>query len=406
MSEMRQQLREAFNLIKAGRRQDAIALLEPMLRTDATNADAWWLYANAVTDPKRKIAVLERLLALQPDYPQAQALLDRTRQSSATEPAEPDPFAVASSPASEADPFAAASASARQQPSPATSQPLSKKKSNPLVVTLAIIGGVIVFACAACSVGFWFLGMNADTITEGVLEGILESEGMADFDVDFSGGGFNITGKDGESINLSIDPQTGQASLVIESTEGAGVINFDEQGGQYSFTTNETINPADLPPGATVIPNSDGSTTITFTDEGFEMAASMLSGTVQAELANIETSFATPEAYDLSRDTNMRGLLSMGETVNATLEGSAVDDVWTFQGETGQMVEIAADAASGSTLDPRIVLVGPDGQVIAENDDSKNTLNAYLSQQLPANGTYSIRVSAFGMGGDYALSLR
>ena len=78
-------------------------------------------------------------------------------------------------------------------------------------------------------------------------------------------------------------------------------------------------------------------------------------------------------------------------------------DVYTFDGSPTQRVDIAM--AGSSLSDPYLILAGPDGQVVAENDDSVGTDSA-LSALLPVAGTYTIEATAFGgETGSYTLSL-
>ena len=61
---MSEQLDQIFNLIKAGQKQEAIAQLEPLIRADRDNEDAWWMLANATEDPAAKRNALNNVLRL------------------------------------------------------------------------------------------------------------------------------------------------------------------------------------------------------------------------------------------------------------------------------------------------------------------------------------------------------
>ncbi len=116
-----QQLRQAAELIKANRRAEAVQILLPVLRADEQNANAWWLMANALTDPNDAREALETLLRLRPDHEKAQRMLARInelypRPAPAPEP-EPEPDLSgfddsASDPFAGADPFATGETSA------------------------------------------------------------------------------------------------------------------------------------------------------------------------------------------------------------------------------------------------------------------------------------------------------
>jgi hypothetical protein len=72
-----QVLARAYELIEEDRLSEAEAILKPVLETDAENADAWWLYAHAVSDPETARMALNQVLRLDSNYEGAGALLDR-----------------------------------------------------------------------------------------------------------------------------------------------------------------------------------------------------------------------------------------------------------------------------------------------------------------------------------------
>ncbi|MEL6403773.1 MAG: hypothetical protein AAFR81_05370 [Chloroflexota bacterium] len=74
-----EQLQQAYQLIQAGEKEQAIALLEPLIRADRENDDAWWLLANATddTDAKRNaLTNVIRLTNIDSRREQAQQLLN------------------------------------------------------------------------------------------------------------------------------------------------------------------------------------------------------------------------------------------------------------------------------------------------------------------------------------------
>jgi len=90
-------------------------VLLPVLKADEQNADAWWLMANALTDPNDAREALETLLRLRPDHDKAQRMLDRINELYPRPQPEPEPepgpgeFGFgdsASDPFAGADPFA------------------------------------------------------------------------------------------------------------------------------------------------------------------------------------------------------------------------------------------------------------------------------------------------------------
>lgn len=76
-------LSRAHELVEAGQYDDARAILDPILADNSNNADAWWIYAHAVTDIETGRDALERVLRIDPNYPGAYELLAQARALSA-----------------------------------------------------------------------------------------------------------------------------------------------------------------------------------------------------------------------------------------------------------------------------------------------------------------------------------
>lgn len=78
--ETRSVLRHAFDAIEAGDLDTARRILEPILAADPDNADAWWIYSHAVTDPEKALDALENVVRVDPNYPDAGKLLTTLRE--------------------------------------------------------------------------------------------------------------------------------------------------------------------------------------------------------------------------------------------------------------------------------------------------------------------------------------
>jgi len=72
-------LSRAYDLVEAGKYDEARAILEPILADNRNNADAWWIYAHAVTNPDEGRNALENVLRINPRYPDAADLLAQAR---------------------------------------------------------------------------------------------------------------------------------------------------------------------------------------------------------------------------------------------------------------------------------------------------------------------------------------
>ena len=86
-------LSKAYRLIEADELGAARAVLEPLVEAEPDNADAWWLYAHAVTDTFAARRALDQVVRLNPNYPGAAELLNQLEVVSRTE-SETEPLPV------------------------------------------------------------------------------------------------------------------------------------------------------------------------------------------------------------------------------------------------------------------------------------------------------------------------
>ena len=81
-------LEQAYELINLEQLDEAQRILLPILKTEPENIEAWWLLANAVTDPTDAREVLQQVLELNPQHSEAQ---ERLEELNAVYPPEPEP---------------------------------------------------------------------------------------------------------------------------------------------------------------------------------------------------------------------------------------------------------------------------------------------------------------------------
>lgn len=88
--------------------------------------------------------------------------------------------------------------------------------------------------------------------------------------------------------------------------------------------------------------------------------------------------------------------LSFFVPVTGTLDDSRPVEVWQFEGYAGQIVSLIA-LSTGGDLDPVLQVVGPDGQVVAQNDDLDSLVRdaGLEALTLPADGIYTVRVTRY-----------
>jgi len=151
------QMQRAYTLIKEKRYPEARDILMPITRNEPQNADAWWLLANAQTDPNAARDALNILLRLNPDDQRGRQRLDQLNQQhppAARSVFEDVPGAFADDSPSPLRDFASPGPTTYGAPSgfapPVAVQP---RPQNTVLKVLLIACGVLVVACLAC-VGF------------------------------------------------------------------------------------------------------------------------------------------------------------------------------------------------------------------------------------------------------------
>ena len=137
------------------------------------------------------------------------------------------------------------------------------------------------------------------------------------------------------------------------------------------------------------------------------------------EYTLVATSYGSNQTFDytlrlLNEDAEAADLRSIDRNSTAT---GAIDkddpssedrrgfyEPVTFTGSAGENVEITMGSQRGDTY---LQLLDPDGNVIAENDDSGYSLNSSLDTDLPSDGEYTIVATSFGEQDtfEYELSL-
>lgn len=80
MANEQKDLEKAYGLIQKDRLDEALTILKPITQANPDNADAWWLTANAASEPRDARRALVNVLKLKPKYPKARDLLDKLNE--------------------------------------------------------------------------------------------------------------------------------------------------------------------------------------------------------------------------------------------------------------------------------------------------------------------------------------
>jgi hypothetical protein len=91
--------------------------------------------------------------------------------------------------------------------------------------------------------------------------------------------------------------------------------------------------------------------------------------------------------------------MAYGQTVSGSITGQQRFVVYSFEGQTGDIITIGMNA-QGGTLDPALYLISPEGAQLDYNDDVEPGVNAnsVIDQvTLPSTGTYYILATHYGL---------
>ncbi len=353
-------LQQAYRLIREGKKPEAVRLLVPIVRADPRNVDAWWLLANGLEDPDKQRRAVERVLLLRPGDARAQKLLDRLQA-----PLD-DPFA-------EVD-FDQVDTSTPISELVSTAEPVDEVPNSddefPPDASLA--------------------GIDADAPIPTNEHEFPPVDAYEPFDE-----------VPAEARRVRVHRSQRGASPITMVLAAIGLIAVLSCGLCLvaSFAAVPTLRQvvSDVIQTVTYEPGfGDIMQTLTY-EPGFATLASFATA-----IPGASTSLNDP----LPSDLNQRGNINLGQTLRASVN-TFKDDAWTLTGTANQRVIIELSETDG-TLDPQLYVYDSDNREIAANDDVNppNDRNAYLDITLPYSGAYTIRVSAFGTGGTYELTVR
>ena len=226
---MSEQLDQAYKLIKEGQKQEAIELLEPMIRADRNNEDAWWMLANATNDAAAKRNALNNVLRLTSN--EARKTKSETLLQQLDDPYDFD-----------VDVPEKTGMSAYQELDTAP----QKKSGGGLscaTISLIIVGIIGVCACA----GIFAIGSAAGGIVQALTYPQSYNDmGLLEEDAEFAGflseessrDGYSYSGNTGDQIIIDLDYESIGSPLIVifqENTEVPITFAPPETSGSVSF---------------------------------------------------------------------------------------------------------------------------------------------------------------------------
>lgn len=245
-------------------------------------------------------------------------------------------------------------------------------------------------------------------------------------------GGDTITGNTPQPVTLSASgpadlTYTGAAgetiTVIARSLEESGTIDttlevLSPAGIRLAFNDDHGSDLPDLAPFDSaiqdlVLPDAGDYTVrvTTFTGAGEgNVEVTVLSDMAPAPQPTISPTESGPAATATPVDVILTGET---DTVSGVVPAGS-SFTYNFNGRPNQVTTITVIAGTPGDLDPKVALIGPDGAVLAENDDHTDAdpelsnLDSRISDfVLPTEGRYSVVVSGFAnTSGPFDLTIR
>jgi hypothetical protein len=197
--------------------------------------------------------------------------------------------------------------------------------------------------------------------------------------------------------------------LVLGSKE---MWTFDAQEGQYVTIWLDAANIDELDTylelydedGVLVVENDDGGVDTNALIVDFQIDVSG-DYSIHASPYSGEGEYAL--GLEIADEPSGGGEIGYGETVEETIRGGA-EHGWEFSGSAGDEISISMRAVTDEEeLDCFLELYSPDGEFLISDDDSGDSLDAWIEYYvLPEDGLYRIVATDLsGEVGEYALTL-
>jgi WD40 repeat protein len=186
-------------------------------------------------------------------------------------------------------------------------------------------------------------------------------------------------------------------------TDDATVLIFKGEAGQIVRITMDADVGSELDPYVTLM-DQNGTVIAQDDDRGADRNALLRNIVLPQNGAYniIPSGIGATGRYSLLLTQVKPESINPGQTVTNSME---ITSAWTFDGQVGQIFNIEMKE-NNSGLDTILTLVGPDGEIIAENDDIQDSTNSFIGNVvLPRNGTYIILADGYDTTGAYTLTL-
>ncbi len=245
-------------------------------------------------------------------------------------------------------------------------------------------------------------------------------------------GGLNLLDSDGSALvtNLALevfeqatptDIAIAPNDNIIIATDSQGILEFapsgallDRFGIAYDPAREDRFQPGEMLRPAGLVVGVDGTLFVTETNppSGFsQVQAFRLTGDGELPLPNRPGSGAgSGPTIDPAAGG---GDLAYGDVVQGLLNNQFNAHDWFFEAQAGDRIRVTMrDISPGQTLDPRVELISPNQNALAENDDWQDSApdgfrptDSVLAYDIEVTGFYTLRATRFGGRGEYELTL-
>jgi hypothetical protein len=203
-------------------------------------------------------------------------------------------------------------------------------------------------------------------------------------------GTFTFVGSEGDVVNIALDSAEFDPKVELFGPDGTPLAADDDSGPDLNALIRDFVLPTDGEYTIVVDGFRGASGDRTLLGQ-FALSLNAGAATVQPQPTTAPDQPAT--AAPTQPPVAPSGSIASGQPISGEFTESAQNAAYTFDGRAGDTVTI--DLRSDE-IDPLVRLIGPDGQVLAEDDDSGGGVQARIADfALPADGTYTIEVDAF-----------
>lgn len=190
---------------------------------------------------------------------------------------------------------------------------------------------------------------------------------------------YTFDGKAGDVVTIELTSPDFDAYLSLQDSSGDEIASDDDSAGNLNARIASFALPA------------DGTYTIVAGSYGGGISGAYTISLSSGDATAVPTEeTATPEVTATATATATEPVANGGTA--GTLTNDLLSASYTFEGSSGDTVTITLTSPD---FDSYLILQGPDGRSVAEDDDSAGNLNSTIQNfSLPEDGTYTIIASS------------